>query len=157
MSLPSWFDLQSGHGCPLCEPRPRVNEFVYFVSRLSVSTLYLSRDQTYRGACAVVYDPAHVTRPSELSPAEWQQFASDTRVAELSVTRAFQPDHVNLECLGNTVPHLHVGIIPRYRSDPRWGHPIWMTSRAEMPKTLATDAECEELALALRQQLERPA
>ena len=55
-------------------------------------------------------------------------------IAERYVTRAFQPDHVNLECLGNTVPHLHVAIIPRYRSDPRWGHPIWTTSRAEMPK-----------------------
>jgi len=84
VSLASWFDLQSGHSCPLCAPRPRINEFVYFCDQLSVSTLYLSRDQTYRGTCAMVYDPAHVTpRPSELSPAEWQRFTSDARVAEL--------------------------------------------------------------------------
>jgi diadenosine tetraphosphate (Ap4A) HIT family hydrolase len=157
VTLAPWFDLRAGHGCPLCAPRPRIDERVYFVCTLSVSTLYLSRDQSYRGACALVYDPAHVTRPSELSEAAWRQFAADAWRAERAVTLAFGPDHINLECLGNTVPHLHIAIIPRYRSDPRWGHPIWTTSRAEMPRTLATDAECEELALALRQRLERPA
>ena len=44
-------------------------------------------------------------------PHEW----SDPWVAESVVSRAFQPDHLNLECLGNTVPRLHVGIILRYR------------------------------------------
>jgi diadenosine tetraphosphate (Ap4A) HIT family hydrolase len=124
MPLASWFELRSGDGCPLCAPRPRVSEHTYFVCHLSVSTLYLSRDQSYRGTCAVVYDPAHVTRPSELSEIEWQHFAGDIRIAERSVTQAFRPDHVNVECLGNTVPHLHAAIIPRYRSDSRWGRPI---------------------------------
>ena len=45
-------------------------------------------------------------------PHEW----SDPWVAESAASRAFQPDHLNLECLGNTVPHLHMGIILRYRS-----------------------------------------
>ena len=58
------------------------------------------------------------------------------------------------ECLGNTVPHLHIAVIPRYRSDPRWGRPVWTTSRDELPKTLADDAECERLALALREHIE---
>lgn len=154
MTLPSWIDLRSGHGCPLCAPRPAVDEYRYFVSKLSVSTLYLTRDQSYRGTCAVVYDPAHVTRPSELSEVDWRQFASDTWLAERAVTDAFRPDHINLECLGNTVPHLHIAVIPRYRSDPRWGHPVWTTSRDELPKTLADDAECERLALALREHIE---
>ena len=153
MSLASWFDLRSGHGCPLCEPRARVDDRKYFVSKLSVSTLYLTRDQTYRGTCAVVYDPAHITRPSELDEVEWRRFASDAWLAERAVTRAFCPDHINVECLGNTVPHLHIAVIPRYRSDPRWGRPVWTTSRDELPRTMADDAECETLARSLREHI----
>ena len=74
VTLPSWIDLRFGNGCPLCAPRPAVDEYRYFVSKLSVSTLYLTRDQAYRGTCAVVYDPAHVTRPSELSEVDWRRY-----------------------------------------------------------------------------------
>ena len=152
--LPSWFELRDGSACPLCAPRPAKNELVYFVCRLAVSSLYLARNQTYRGTCAVVYDPAHVTRPSELERAAWQQFCEDARRAERAVSHAFAPDHVNLECLGNTVPHLHMHIVPRYRSDPRWGHPIWMTARDAMPSLTMSDADCEELAELIRRHID---
>ena len=114
----------------MCAPRPNESEYATLVCKLSVSSLYLARNQAYRGTCAIVYDLAHVTRPSELSSEQWQHYCRDLWVAESAVSRSLQPDHVNLECLGNTVPHLHVGIIPRYRTDPRWGRPIWTTARA---------------------------
>ena len=152
-ALAPWFELRAGQGCPLCAPRPEVSEFTYFVCKLSVSSLYLARDQAYRGTCAIVYDPAHVTRPSELAPDLWRQFADDARVAESAVSQAFDPDHINMECLGNSVPHLHIGIIPRYRTDPRWGRPIWTTSREEMVHSRITDAECEQLARVLRERV----
>ena len=149
--LAPWFELRSGQGCPLCAPRPNESEYSTFVCKLSVSTLYLARNQAYRGTCAVVYDLAHVTRPSELSADQWQHYCHDLWVAESAVSRSLQPDHVNLECLGNTVPHLHVGIIPRYRSDPRWGRPIWTTSREELAQVQLTAEESEQLASALRE------
>jgi diadenosine tetraphosphate (Ap4A) HIT family hydrolase len=148
--LAPWFELQAGKGCPLCAPRAAVSEFSYFVCSLSLSSLYLTRNQAYRGTCTVVYDPAHVTRASQLDVTAWRQFCSDVWIAERAVSRALQPDHINLECLGNTVPHLHMGIIPRYRLDPRWGSPIWTTSREHMAQMLMKDAECEALAQVLR-------
>src|SRR5262245_23074208 len=148
--LPSWSELRSGLGCPLCTPRPERNELVYFICKLSVSSLYLARNQAYRGTCALVYDPGHVTRPSELERRAWLQFCDDAWHAELAVTQAFAPQHVTLECLGNTVPHLHLHIIPRYRSDPRWGRPIWTTSRDDMPSGTSSDDQCAELAEMIR-------
>ena len=149
-TLAPWFDLRLGLGCPLCAPRPRINEFSYYVCTLTVSSLYIARDQTYRGTCAVVYDPAHVSRPSELDERSWRQFSADVWRAESAVSRSFRPDHVNVACLGNTVPHLHAGIIPRYRSDPHWGRPIWTDKRDFSDRASASDDECEHLAHLLR-------
>jgi diadenosine tetraphosphate (Ap4A) HIT family hydrolase len=46
----------------------------------------------------------------------------------LSVGRAvqavFSPIKVNYFLLGNTVPHLHTHVIPRYRDDPWPGGPL---------------------------------
>jgi diadenosine tetraphosphate (Ap4A) HIT family hydrolase len=153
-TLAPWFELRLGQGCPLCAPRPPINEFSYYVCTLTVSSLYIVRDQTYRGTCAVVYDPAHVSRPSELDEKSWRQFSADVWSAESAISRSLRPDHVNVVCLGNTVPHLHAGIIPRYRSDPSWGRPIWTDTRDSSERSApAGDDDCEELAHLLRQNM----
>ena len=33
------------------------------------------------------------------------------------------------ELLGNSMPHLHWHLVPRYMSDPMWGRPIWAGNR----------------------------
>jgi diadenosine tetraphosphate (Ap4A) HIT family hydrolase len=149
--LAPWLEMKRGNQCPLCAPRPRSNEFVYFVAQLGVSSLYLARNQTHLGTCTLVYDPAHVSRPSELDVESWSRFCADAWTAEAAVSRAFQPDHINLECLGNSVPHLHIHIIPRYRNDPNWGHPVDFRELREAYVT--ADAECEKLAARLREKL----
>jgi len=155
-TLAPWFELRLGHGCPLCSPRPAINEFSYYVCTLTVSSLYIARDQTYRGTCAVVYDPAHVSRPSELDEKSWRQFSADVRNAESAISRAFRPDHVNVACLGNTVPHLHAGIFPRYRSDPHWGRPIWTGKHDSAVRVIASDGACQDLAHLLRENISNP-
>ncbi len=152
MTLPPWSNLRPGIDCPLCAPRRTIGPGFHFV-QLSTSSLYLAKKQTYRGACTISYDRGHATRPSELGSVDWSQFCNDIRTAEGAISALFQPDHANVEFLGNTVPHLRAAITPRYRSDPRWGRPIWTTEQDEMPQLPATDLECEEWAIALRAKL----
>lgn len=150
-----WFELKEGSDCPLCAPRPEINEYHYFICKLSVSSLYLARNQAYRGTCAIVFDPTHVTRLGELSLDMMRSYSADIWIAERAVALALSPDHINVETLGNAMPHLHTHIIPRYRSDPRWGGPIWMTTREEMPDLPASNQECAALATLLRHQVSR--
>ena len=49
----------------------------------------------------------------------------DLRHAATAIHSALNPDHMNYECLGNSSPHLHWHVVPRYIDDPRWGQPIW--------------------------------
>ncbi len=123
--MSSWEKLAQGHDCPFDAPRAPSTPQWECVTRLEVSTLYLARNQTYRGQCLVILDLRHATRPDQLTAAEWAAYCADLHRAEVAVERTVQPDHINIAALGNVIPHLHWHIIPRYRSDPRWGHPIW--------------------------------
>jgi diadenosine tetraphosphate (Ap4A) HIT family hydrolase len=116
------------------------------VAPLSVASLYLSRNQTYRGHCLLILE-RHATRLDELSVAEWSAFSTDLHRSVGAITGTVRPDHINVASLGNLVPHLHWHIVPRYRSDPRWGAPIWST---DMPDTRLTAAEQRELIKDLR-------
>ena len=156
--LPPWAELVEGTNCPLCAPRPDRSEFVFFyVMKLSVSTLYLARNQAFYGTCALVYDPRHVIRLDQLSSEEWLEYAANLRAAEAGIMSALKPDHVNVESLGNAVPHLHWHIVPRYKEDGRWGGPIWMTQQGEMPNRILEETEYETLAKKIVESIENAA
>ncbi|MFN8457326.1 MAG: HIT family protein [Anaerolineae bacterium] len=121
----SWEDLQQGIGCYFCVPREANNEYRIEIARLSISTLYLFRDQRFRGYCLLIFDPRHAISLEELSKPEYSAFMRDLRAAAGTIRRALNPDHLNYACLGNSTPHLHWHIIPRYKNDLRWGQPVW--------------------------------
>lgn len=130
-----WEQFARGAGCPLDAPRPDSNEHWDFVTTLSVSSLYLSKNQTYRGHCQLIFDPRHVARVDQLTADEWHALSADLFKAQAAVMRTVGADHLNVESLGNVVPHVHWHIVPRYRGDPRWGSPIWLTSLGDMIDT----------------------
>ncbi len=120
-----WDNWRDGIGCPVCARREPNNETGVEIARLSISTLYLFRDQRFRGYAVLVFDPRHACTLEELNDGEYDAFMRDLRVAAAGIHSALNPDHMNYECLGNSNPHLHWQIVPRYKNDPRWGQPIW--------------------------------
>jgi len=144
-----WDELRRGVACPFDSPRADTTDDWDLVSRLAVSSLYLTKNQTYRGHCVLVLDVRHAVRPDQLSAEEWAAFCADLHKAETAVVRVAKPDHINVASLGNVVPHLHWHVVPRYRADPRWGAPIWPE---EVVTTLAPE-ERERLLRALREAL----
>jgi len=51
-------------------------------------------------------------------------FMRDVRRVARAVASAVHPVKLNVELHGNTVPHLHLHLFPRYRGDPFEGGPI---------------------------------
>jgi diadenosine tetraphosphate (Ap4A) HIT family hydrolase len=148
----AWRARAAGDGCPFDTPRPAATE-ENLVGTLSVSSLYLDPNQTYRGHCQLVFDPRHVARLDQLTQPEWVSFASDLFIAQQAVMRVVKADHLNVESLGNVVPHLHWHIIPRCFGDARWGLPIWETPLEAMTQTRLPDTERSELLAALKRAL----
>ena len=103
------------------------------MAALSASSLYLAKNQTYRGQCQLIFDRRHAARLDQLIRTNTRRSPRDLFAAQNAVVRAVRPDHVNIESLGNVVPHLHWHIVPRYVGDARWGMPIWTTPLSAMP------------------------
>ena len=153
----SWKDKQKGIGCYFCLPRPANNEYRIEIASLSISTLYLFRDQRFRGYCLLIFDPRHATSLEELSDQEYSAFMHDLRIAAQAIRRALSPDHMNYECLGNSTPHLHWHIVPRYKHDPRWGQPIWegwQRNEFNLNRVTLTDEAYAEIIQEIRLALE---
>jgi diadenosine tetraphosphate (Ap4A) HIT family hydrolase len=67
-----------------------------------------------------------------------------------NAVRVAGADHMNVESLGNVVPHLHWHIVPRYLDDARWGMPVWTTPLSAMPDTRLDDTDRAQLIEAIR-------
>lgn len=145
----SWTEFWSwmnGTRCPLCAPRPTADRFKIEIAQLSVSTLYLDRDQQFHGYSVLIFDPRHATGIEQLTREEYESFMRDLQRSAKAVAAAFHPHLMNYASLGNGIPHVHWHIIPRYEGDPRWGYPVWTRPAEELetPQTvLLSDAEYE--------------
>jgi len=140
MSTTDWDTLAAGNDCAFDSPRADVTPHWDLVARLSVWSWYLPKNQTYRGHGILVFDPRHAIRLDQLTSGEWQAYAADLRRATRTIVAVCKPDHVNVELLGNLMPHLHWHVVPRYKNDGRWGQPIWAPDVNEQPeRRLAAD------------------
>jgi ATP adenylyltransferase len=104
---------------------PKDNDDVLFIAELSISTLLLYREQRFRGYCLLSFSAWDATSIESLNDVEYNAFMADLRIASKAIRTVCTPDHMNYELLGNSNPHLHWHIVPRYKTDPRWGQPIW--------------------------------
>lgn len=151
-----WDALVNGIDCPFCQPRADDSPFWIKVATLRVSTLYLDRNQTYGGQCVLIFDARHLVGLESLTLDEFGSFTRDLHTSAQAIVAACQPDLMNYASLGNVVPHLHWHLVPRYKDDPRWGGPIYTTTREEMPRTVLSDPEYREVIKAIRGSLELP-
>ena len=120
-----------------------------FVADLPASVAVLSADQYYRGY-TIVIAKTHATELFQLSDADGDAFVGDMRRVARAVAEAFAARKMNYELLGNTVPHLHWHVVPRYDWDENPKRPIW--EHEHEPRLLET-AAYEEIAAAIRARL----
>lgn len=97
----------------------------YFVAELESGFVVIADHQKYKGytlfLCKQDKSELH-----ELDRDFRLQFLEDMSIVSEAVYRAFKPRKLNCELLGNTDPHLHWHIIPRYENDPFPKLPIWL-------------------------------
>jgi diadenosine tetraphosphate (Ap4A) HIT family hydrolase len=120
-----FYAWRAGDACPLCEEgRPDSTAGgVRFYSG-AVSDAYLVRADIQRGLSIVVWRGRHVAEPTELTDAEAAAYGREVLRVGRALEAALRPIKLNYDVLGNSVPHLHTHIVPRYADDPRPGWPF---------------------------------
>jgi diadenosine tetraphosphate (Ap4A) HIT family hydrolase len=132
--MTTWDEMTRGVGCPFCGERASADEYKIEIAKFGVSTLYLKRDQSYPGFCLLIYDRRHVNGLEELEPDEHATAMHDLHRAARAIRAVVQPDQMNYASLGNGIPHLHWHIIPRFKTEAKWGRPHWTTEPGDAPR-----------------------
>ncbi|GHV91095.1 HIT family protein [Spirochaetia bacterium] len=114
------------------------------VADLEVSRLWLTKDQTYRGRC-ILSLKEHKTEFFQLEGEELQAFARDMAKASKALYKAFSPGKINYAAFGDTYPHLHFHLVPKYPDGKSWG------SAFELPLSNDKLASKEELAALVKE------
>ena len=89
-----------------------------------VSDAYLQKAGVQRGYSVVVWRGRHVAEPTELSEDEAGAYWLELLRVGRALEQHFEPVKLNYDLLGNSLPHLHTHVIPRYADDPKPGWPF---------------------------------
>ena len=148
-----FYAWRAGDGCPACaEGRPDVIPGGVRFHAGAVSDAYLVRADIQRGLSIVVWRGRHVAEPTELTSAEAAAYGREVLQVGRALEAVLRPVKLNYDLLGNTVPHLHTHIVPRYADDPRpgWPFPFPDPDPGSMPdERLLADVEALRAAIAL--------
>ena len=99
----------------------------------------------------VIWRGRHVNEPTELDEAEASGYWAEVLTVARALISVYMPLKMNYETLGNSLPHLHTHLVPRFTDDPRPGKPF--PSSAQQPDAKVPEAQLWAEAKALRKLL----
>jgi diadenosine tetraphosphate (Ap4A) HIT family hydrolase len=107
---------------------------------LEVSQLFLFKEQSYLGRCNVVYN-YHAVEFHELSDEKRNAFMLDVAKVGKAIATAFNPTKINYGAYADTISHLHMHIVPKYKDGYGFGGVFEMNPQ----KNALSDAEYIEV------------
>lgn len=100
----------------------RARQYSIFAGRASDAYLIRS-DVGQPGYSVVIWRGRHVSDPTELNKDEASAYFDEVLRVGRAVEQHYHPIKMNFEMLGNSLPHLHTHVVPRYLDDGEPGHP----------------------------------
>ena len=121
----SFYEWRRGDGCPMCaEGRPDATPHGVRFFTGEVADAYLRRPAIQRGLSIVVWRGRHVAEPTELTADEAARYWRELLTVGSAIEAVLAPVKLNYDILGNSLPHLHTHVVPRYADDPAPGWPF---------------------------------
>ena len=134
--------------CLYCQNNDTLHNLMIEVAKLSVSRMFIFKEQTYHGRCLVAYDK-HVDDLNLLSDEERNAFMSDVAKVTRAMQKVFNPDKINYGAYSDTLEHLHFHLIPKYVGGPDFGGVFQMNPK----QVYLTDEEYAKMAEDLKNAL----
>jgi diadenosine tetraphosphate (Ap4A) HIT family hydrolase len=120
-----WTERITGSSCEMCQsPREDEDEFGIRIHATEHTDAVLQRAAIQRGYTLVIWRGHHVVEPYDLIASEAAAYWHDVLAVARALAAHYQPIKMNYQILGNTVPHLHTHLLPRFVADPAPGRPF---------------------------------
>lgn len=138
--------------CLICDRIDLIKkgENPYFVCELKTGYVVMGDHQFFRGYTLFLCKN-HKRELHELESEFRKDFLWEMSEVSSAVFRAFQPQKLNYELLGNTDEHMHWHLFPRYKTDLEPKKPVWSIDKSLRYAESArpTDAEIKDLKTTL--------
>ncbi len=128
----------------------------YFVKELETGYVVMGDHQHFKGYALLLYKE-HVRELHELQPEIRNKFLEEMALTGEAVFRAFAPEKMNYELLGNGDVHMHWHLFPRRSGDTPKAGPVWKLPTEEMhaDSNRPSAEELEDMKKRLGQELDR--
>ncbi len=126
--------------CLYCQNNETLHRLMIKICDLEVSQLFLFKEQSYPGRCNVVYND-HAVEFHELSDKQRNAFMLDVATAGKAIATAFKPTKINYGAYADTISHLHMHIVPKYKDGYGFGSVFEMNPQ----RVTLSDAEYAEI------------
>ena len=81
----------------------------------------------------------HIKELSDLQKPDLDELIRNSVKLEKYLLEKFRPDKINIASFGNQTPHLHVHVIPRWKTDPWWPDTTWSPMKEVVWKTFSVE------------------
>jgi diadenosine tetraphosphate (Ap4A) HIT family hydrolase len=122
--------------CLYCQNNETLHHLMIKICDLEVSQLFLFQEQSYTGRCNVVYKD-HGVEFHELTDDQRNAFMRDVARVGKAIAGAYNPTKINYGAYADTISHLHMHVVPKYKDGYGFGGVFEMNPQ----KTRLSDAE----------------
>lgn len=133
--------------CLYCQNNDTLNSLMIEIAQLSVSRVFIFKEQTYHGRCLVAYKD-HVDDLNQLTDEDRNAFMADVAKVTRAMQKVFNPAKINYGAYSDTLSHQHFHLIPKYAGGPDFGGVFRMNPKEKY----LTDNEYAEMAEALKKE-----
>ncbi|MDD3078168.1 MAG: HIT family protein [Paludibacter sp.] len=112
--------MEKSLDCLYCQRNELQKSLMIEICDLRVSTLFLFKEQSYKGRCVVAYKD-HVNELFELSDEERNLFMADVVKVAAAMKRTFSPVKINYGAYSDKLAHLHFHLVPKYENGLSFG------------------------------------
>ena len=134
--------------CLYCQRNQLQKDLMIEICDLNVSTVFLFKEQTYRGRCVVAYKD-HNVELFELNNADLLAFMKDVNRVAIAMKKVFNPEKINYGAYSDKLKHLHIHLTPKYIDGPDYGGTFTMNPQ----KVYLADEEYDEMVKRIKNEL----
>ena len=137
-------------GCFYCDEHHEAREAIMMkVGDMTAGTLYLFTDQAHKGRCVLALG-SHKKELFECDEQERNAIMADVAAATKAIKKLWGCTKLNLGSYGDSNPHLHFHIVPKYEGGFEFGGSFAITNPEPVH---LTQAEYDEMIAALKKEL----